>query len=179
MGWVPPMMGVMKAFSILLFAALAISTFAADYAVVNVIGGKPLTNATVLSVTERGVSFKCDQGLVQVPFANLPSEFAALRSRIKGSSGATITPKPADKPIAKVGPPQETKPKSEAELAREAQKRATLKTELLNKITYYETQISRYDHQTSFSPPPLMTAEDYAVAKTGLEEAKRKLAALE
>ncbi len=166
--------------SLLLFLLVAVATFAAEAPNLKSIAiptrATPITNARVASVTERGITFICDQGMLQVPFSDLPAEFAYYKTAIKPT--VTQAPKVAP-PVKAVTNTPAPKPKSPVDAARKAKQDAEQRDILRAKITRLNEVIDRYTRQSSFSGEKLITSQEYDLAKAELEEAKAKLAGLE
>lgn len=170
---------------VLVFAGL-LAGQVADLSVVPVLGrGRPLTHARIKSVSDKGISFMCDQGIVQVPFEYLPPEFAYYRSMVKLVTPAAT---PVNRPSVTVRAKSPTesnavdkdKAKKAAQVARdEAERRTNRKANYLERIREDEYKIDRYTRQNSFTDKVLITTAEYELAKSRLEESKAALAALE
>lgn len=176
------MIPTMKAILTLIFALVTASCFAQSEPVMPNLkevhistSYRPLTNCVILKVTPNGITFKCDQGMVQVPFVNLPPEFGVYRPKAGASVAPTtshVTPQvkgPA--PTPKKAP----KEKTAVELAQEAKSRANQIGNLKAQIAQHESLISRYDKQSLIGNPNPISTEDYNLAKAKVEEARRKL----
>lgn len=166
--------------ALILYLALALVAFAApDLTRITVANrAAPLTNARVLSVTIRGITFACDQGIVQVPFEALPAEFAEYRARIKDAPVVAAKPVLVTPPKAPVVTSPKKAEKTALQQAREAKDRAQLVSHHRELIRQAESLISRYDKQTLIGNPNPISTEDYNVAKATVEDSRAKLAEL-
>jgi hypothetical protein len=161
--------------TLLIFLSLVCAVCAQTFPTVNVTGRtKPVTNATIKSSNERGIVFKCDDGLVQVPFDKLPAEFAQYRKAAPATPAAP--PKVAAPKAVKSAPKSEP---SELNKAKEAKRIATVKANLAASIKRNEAIVNKYERQSSFAPGTKVSSEDYALAKAEIEEAKAKLREIE
>lgn len=136
---------------------------------------RPITNARVLKVTRNGITFMCDQGMVQAPFANLAPEFAAYY-KDKAEKPVELTVPKAVIPIA---PPKAApKEKTAVQKAQEAVDRANQVGNLNAQIANSEALISRYEKQSLIGNKNPISTEAYELAKAKRDDAKAKLAQL-
>jgi hypothetical protein len=160
--------------AILLYLVLAVCTIAADrfdsVAVSN--RARPLTNATIKTVTANGITFLCDQGLIQVPYDKLPPAFAVYKSKTSQVAVSQSVPK---SPVVVKTTSETPAVKTPVQVAQDAKKLAYMKKVLSDKIAKHEQTISRYDRQSSFSKGPLISTEDYELAKAELPEFRAQL----
>ena len=172
----------MKCF--LFFIALAIASFAQTSPNLSKVyietKARPLTNCVVKKVTANGITFMCDQGMIQVPFKDLPAEFAYYRNTVVEEPKVVIAPAT---PVPSISTPKTTtktasKVKSELELAEEAKKRADQRDHLNSVIAKSEALIAKYERQSLIGNKNPVSTEDYNLAKARVNDAKAKLAAL-
>ncbi len=139
---------------------------------------RPLTNCRVVKVTQLGVTFICDQGLIQVPFKDLPAELRAFyigKADKPIAPPMAVAPKAPTPPAAQSVPAPKVAPKKELTPEQKANQIASLK----QVIQSCEAVIDTYSRQMTIGNPDAITSAQYEAAKRKLEEARGKLAALE
>jgi hypothetical protein len=146
-----------------------------NLAYIPVVKGTPLTNAKVKSVTAAGIVFICDQGLIEVPFSNLPPEFGEYYMP-KVAVDAAPTVVPASLPPSP--PVQRRVEKSPAQDAQDELAFTRTRTSLQDRIKSDEQVMDQWYQQSSFRNPAISETE-YLNRKADLDAATLQLAELE
>jgi hypothetical protein len=146
-----------------------------NLAYIPVVKGTPLTNAKVKSITATGIVFICDQGLIEVPFGNLPPEFGEYyMPKVAVDAAPTVVPVslPPSPPV------QRRVEKSPAQDAQDELAFTRTRTALQDRIKSDELVIDQWYQQSSFRNPAISETE-YLNRKADLDAATLQLAELE
>jgi hypothetical protein len=146
-----------------------------NLAYITVVKGSALTNAKVKSVTATGIVFICDQGLIEVPFGNLPPEFGEYYMP-KVAADAVPTSVPTSLPPSP--PVQHRVEKSAAQDAQDELTFTRTRMALRDRIKSDELVMDQWYQQSSFRNPAISESE-YQTTKADLDAATLQLAELE
>ncbi len=147
--------------------------------VIQIQGSKNITNASVKQITENGIIFQADQGLVQARFVDLPEEFR-LYYAPRGTSNsqrASVT-----RPTAVKTHGVQSRPSSPNTSTLVGTERLERLAALKREMDRQQVKIDRYIRQSSFtsrnpfseSDASQVTREEYEVARAKFEQLSRE-----
>jgi hypothetical protein len=146
-----------------------------DLSMITIVKGTSLTHAKVESVTKTGIIFLCDQGLIEIPFGNLPPEFSQYyTSKIPAQEA------PSPMPLSPTSPPlvQHRVERSAVQDSQDELNFTRTRMELRDRIKSDEEVMDQWYQQSSFRSPSV-TESRFLATKADLDTATLQLAELE
>jgi hypothetical protein len=152
-----------------------------DLASVPVLGGRPITHATVKEIHESGIVFLSDQGLVKVSFKNLPPEYLDYYGPMAVKEPVAEPVDPANVPPVATPPPA-VKEKHERTAIEDAQANLAYSqavSGLRDRLQNDQDVIDHWYKQSSFVQEGRLSENQFNMAKADFEAATIQLAELQ
>jgi hypothetical protein len=157
--------------------------------------GTVLTHAKVKAVQANGILFLCDQGLMKIPFANLPTDLADYYkpmvdvaivpadapSIVSTAPAATVAPVDVPAPVAPPAPPPRVAPQVQRTVLQDAQDNlefTVARNSLKDRIKADQELITNRYRQSTFENSAISESQ-FTAAKADLDAAMVQLGQLD